>query len=161
MSDLSTDITTPKPRRLRADAKRKPEGRSRVGNGKMLLSGVDTHSVEYREFRDIVSDLVEHLGSNPSVVQRAIAEEAAGLVVWCRRARLALLTAGEFDVGQYTTAANSLRRLLADIGQERRLRDITPSLEAYVAAHDAHKIKITVAGESKSAPATQAADDSQ
>jgi hypothetical protein len=127
----------------------------------MLLSGVDTHSVEYREFRDIVSDLVEHLGSNPSVVQRAIAEEAAGLVVWCRRARLALLTAGEFDVGQYTTAANSLRRLLADIGQERRLRDITPSLEAYVAAHDAHKIKITVAGESKSAPATQAADDSQ
>ena len=93
MSDLSTDITTPKPRRLRADAKRKPEGRSRVGNGKMLLSGVDTHSVEYREYRDIVSDLVEHLGSNPSVVQRAIAEEAAGLVVWCRRARLALLTA--------------------------------------------------------------------
>ena len=118
MSDLSTDITTPKPRRLRADAKRKPEGRSRVGNGKMLLSGVDTHSVEYRE----------------SVVQRAIAEEAAGLVVWCRRARLALLTDGEFDVGQYTTAANSLRRLLADIGQERMLKTIVPSLEEYAAS---------------------------
>src|SRR5262245_15097865 len=93
------------------------------------LLGSFVHSREYREYRDAVADLVEHLGSNPTAVQRAIVEEAAGLIVWCRNARLALLKGDDFDVGKYTTATNSLRRLMAVIGQERRLTDITPSVE--------------------------------
>jgi hypothetical protein len=130
MSDLSNDATTKKapvkaPRR-RADAKVKPEARSRVGNGKTLLAGIDTHSREYREYRDCVADLVEHMGSEPTAVQRAIIEEAAGLVVWCRSQRLALLKGEPFEIGPYTTATNALRRLLEDIGQERRLKDVTP-----------------------------------
>ena len=32
----------------------------------------------------------------------------------------------------FTTAANSLRRLLADLGLERRAKDITPSLSTYL-----------------------------
>jgi hypothetical protein len=116
--------------------------RSRVGNGKVLLSGVNPHSVAYREFADVVCDLVEHMGSMPTVVQQAIIEEAAGLVIYCRTQRASLLRKdSDFNVQSYTTATNSLRRLLADIGQEMRLKDITPSvaefareLEARVAA---------------------------
>jgi hypothetical protein len=81
-----------------------------------------------------VADLVEHMGSEPTAVQRAIIEEAAGLVVWCGSQRLALLTGAEFDVGKYTTATNALRRLLVDIGQERRLKDVTPTLDGYLAS---------------------------
>jgi hypothetical protein len=120
---------TPKPAARRGIVRRSPFVRSRVGNGKALLAGIDTHSREYREYATIVSDLVEHLGSDPSVVEHALAEETASLIYWCRRARLALLTGSEeFNVQLYTTASNSLRRLLADIGQERRLRNVTASL---------------------------------
>jgi hypothetical protein len=134
MPDASSVQAEGMPTQRHADRKLKPVARSRVGNGKILLAGIDTHTAAYREYRDVVSDLVEHLGSTPSVVQRAICEEAAGLVVWCRRERLALLLGEEFNVGAYTTAANSLRRLLADIGQERRAKDITPTLEEYLEA---------------------------
>jgi hypothetical protein len=143
MSDDVSDVeAAAKQQGRRADRKVKPVARSRVGNGKVLLTGIDTHSREYREYRDAVADLVEHLGSNPTAVQRAIVEEAAGLIVWCRNARLALLKGEDFDVGKYTTATNSLRRLLADIGQERKLKDITPDLHSYLkqkAARDASK----------------------
>jgi Tfp pilus assembly protein PilN len=100
----------------------------------VLLSGVDTHSRTYLEYRDVVDDLADHLGSAPTVVQRAIIEEAAGLVVWCRKARLALLKGDEFNISAYTTATNTLRRLLADIGQEALLKDVTPDLDTYLAS---------------------------
>ncbi len=35
----------------------------------------------------------------------------------------------------YTTGANALRRLLADLGLERRMRDLTPSLHDYIAGN--------------------------
>jgi hypothetical protein len=116
--------------------------RSRIGNGKALLRGIDTHSAEYREFKTIVVDLVSHMGTDPSVVERALAEEAASLIYWCRRARLLLLTGGEFKIQEYTTASNSLRRILADIGQAPRLKNVTQSLTEYLAelpADDAHQ----------------------
>jgi len=113
----------------RAIARKKPRARSRVGNGKALLAGIDQRSLPYREYQDTVADFVHHLGGDPSAVELAIAEEAAGLIVWCRLARLALLTGGKFDVAAYTTGVNALRRLLADIGQERRLHDVIPLKE--------------------------------
>ena len=60
-------------------------------------------------------------------------EEAAGLTVWCRAERVKLLTSGEFQIGPYTTAVNSLRRLLVDLGLEQRMHDVTPSIEDVIA----------------------------
>ena len=37
-----------------------------------------------------------------------------------------------FNISSYTTATNALRRLLEDIGQERRLKDVTPDLHEYL-----------------------------
>lgn len=113
-----------------------PRARSRVGNGKALLSKIDLRGVAYREFCDIASDLAAHMGGDVTVVEQAILEETAGMVVWCRGARAAMLRGEAFDVGEYAKAVNCLRRLLADIGQQRRLRDITPSVEEYIRALD-------------------------
>jgi hypothetical protein len=44
-----------------------------------------------------------------------------------------MIAGGVLDLGEFTTAANSLRRLLSDLGLERRARDITPSLSQYLA----------------------------
>jgi hypothetical protein len=109
--------------------------RSRVGNGRTLVAGVDQRSLPYREYQDTVADLVSHMGGYPTAVEQAIIEEAAGLIVWCRSARAALLKGEEFNVQTYTTGVNALRRLLADIGQEQHLRDVTPDLAKYIDAH--------------------------
>ena len=71
--------------------------------------------------------------NDPTATERGLIEEAAGLIVWCRAQRVLLLTGGKFEVQPYTTAVNSLRRLLVDLGLEQRLTDVTPSLEEYIA----------------------------
>src|SRR5262245_48194160 len=58
--------------------------RSAVANGTRLIAHADKNSAEYRQYRDIVLDLVGHLGGDATVTQRAVIEEAAGLIVWCR-----------------------------------------------------------------------------
>ena len=35
-------------------------------------------------------------------------------------------------IAEYATATNTLRRLLLDLGLERRMRDITPNIDAYL-----------------------------
>jgi hypothetical protein len=132
MNNCSAATAEPKPRKRKASAQKQPFARSRVGNGKALLSGVDQRSLAYREFQDTVADLVSHMGGGPTDVQQAIIEEAAGLIVWQRSERVKLLTGETFNVGDYCKATNSLRRLLGDIGQERRMRDITPTIDAYL-----------------------------
>ena len=62
-------------------------------------------------------------------------DEAAGLMVWCRAERVKLLTGGDFHIGPYTTAVNSLRRLLVDLGLETRMHDVTPTIDQIVAQH--------------------------
>ena len=116
-------------------AAQKSQGRSRITNGSaVFLDGeVDGRSVLARRYRDILGDLVAHLGGNPSAAETLIARRAATLAVWCEQAEAEMAAGKDLDVQAYTTSANALRRLLADIGLERRARDITPSLSTYLA----------------------------
>ena len=125
----------------RAAVRKQPHARSRVGNGKALLAGIDQRSLAYREYQDAVADLVHHMGSSPTVPEQAMLEEAAGLIGGCRQERLKLLQGGEFQIGPYTTAVNSLRRVLGDLGLEQRLHDITPSLEQFITRRTQERAK--------------------
>src|ERR1700687_1264278 len=106
--------------------------RSRVSNGSAVLDGVDGRSGAARRYRDIVGELIRDMGGDPSGAQSAIARRAAALCVSCEQAEAELVAGGVLDLAEFTTAANSLRRLLADLGLERRSKDITPSLEKYL-----------------------------
>jgi hypothetical protein len=101
--------------------------RSRVGNGSSLwLEKVDGRSAEYRRFKDAYGDLILHLGGDEATEpQRYLARRAAALVVWCEKAETALARGEDMNIVTYSTATNSLRRLLADLGLERRARDVT------------------------------------
>ena len=108
-----------------------PKGthRSRVSNGTTtFLDGVDGRSVLARRYRDILSELISDLGGDPSAAQSAIARRAATLCVWCETAEANMAAGGDIDIGEFGTAANALRRLLVDLGLERRARDVTRSL---------------------------------
>ena len=111
----------------------KPQACSRVSNGSAtFLDGVDGRSVLARRYRDILAELVRDLGGDPSGAQAAIARRAATLCVWCETAEATMAAGGEIDIAEFTTAANAMRRLLCDLGLERRARDITPTLPDYI-----------------------------
>lgn len=114
----------------------KPQGRSRVSNGSaVFLEGVDGRSVLARRYRDILGQLVTDLGGDPSEAQSLIIRRAATLAVWCEQCEAGMAGGGTIDIAEFTTAVNALRRLLADIGLERRAKDVTPDLATYLNLH--------------------------
>ena len=54
------------------------------------------------------------------------------LAVWCEQAESDAAGGKPLNIGEYATATNTLRRLLQDLGLERRMRDITPTVDAYL-----------------------------
>jgi hypothetical protein len=109
--------------------------RSRVGNGSSLwLEKVDGRSAEYRRFKDAFGDLILHLGGDQATEpQKYLARRAAALVVWCEKAETALARGEDMNIVTYSTATNSLRRLLADLGLQRHARDVSPpSLSRFI-----------------------------
>ena len=60
---------------------------------------------------------------NVAVMGAALADMAAGY-----------LSGGDTDLALYSTLANAQRRLMADLGLERRAHDVTPTLRDYLEA---------------------------
>lgn len=127
MPDTSRQISKPK-----------AQGATRLGTGGTILQGVDMRSHGGRRFKELCADLVAHVDGDPTAPQLAIIRRAAALAVWCEGQETAQAQGGDFDVSAYTTAANSLRRLLTDLGLERRARDVTPSLREFIERRQSH-----------------------
>ena len=119
--------TTPRPAPNASPAAAKRTGRARISNGNQLFldeADIDGRSVTARRYRDVLSALISDLGGNPSEAQAIIARRAATLTVWAETAESAMAAGSDFDVASFTTACNALRRLLQDLGLERRMKDI-------------------------------------
>lgn len=115
-------------------AVKRPTARSKVSNGRQLfLTAVDGRSPLVRRYRDILAQLVSDIGGDPSEAQSIIARRAATLATWCEAQEAAMAAGTELDIAEFTTATNALRRLLSDIGLERRAREIVPTLTEYLA----------------------------
>ena len=115
-----------------------PNNRTRTGLGRDLLPGVDARTWAGRRYREVAADLVEHLGGTVTVPQEALIRRIAQLSIWAERQEAIFANdPDDFDVSAFTTATNSLRRLLVDLGLEPRAKDVTPTLDAYVAARKA------------------------
>ncbi|MEQ9010079.1 hypothetical protein [Algiphilus sp.] len=114
--------------------------KSRLSNGAdLFLAEVDGRSREARRYRDVYGDLLQHLGGadHASEARKHLAKRACALIVWCETVEAKLAAGEELEVGPYTTAINSLRRLLSDLGLDPTARDLTPSLGEYLAARSA------------------------
>ena len=99
--------------------------------------------------RPAAVDQLQALGEVADDVRRdrpQVARRAAALCVSCEQAEAEMVAGGKIDIGEFTTAANSLRRLLSDLGLERRAKDITPSLEKYLARGLAKPAESTTQG---------------
>ncbi|MEX6506957.1 hypothetical protein [Jiella sp. M17.18] len=120
----------------------RPKGthRSKVSNGAAtFLDGVDGRSMLARRYRDILAQIISDIGGDPSEAQSIIARRAATLAVWCETEERSLAQGSSLDISEFTTATNALRRLLADLGLERKAKDVTPDIRTYMAARAAEK----------------------
>jgi hypothetical protein len=122
------------PKASRNIAQPKPQGATRMGTQGTILQGVDMRTHGGRRFKELCADLVAHLCDDPTAPQFAIIRRAAALGVWCEQAEADQAQGKELDVAAYTTATNTLRRLLSDLGLERRALDVTPDLRDYINA---------------------------
>lgn len=114
-----------------------PTNRSRITNGQELFLGeVDGRSREARRFRDVFSALIVHLGGDDhaSEARAHLAKRAAALITWAEIEETKLAAGERLDVQTYTTAVNTLRRLLGDLGLDRQAKDVTPALGDYLAS---------------------------
>jgi hypothetical protein len=98
----------------------------------LFVGGVDSRTAYARRYRDILAQLTADIGGDPSEAQAIIIRRATQLAVWCEQAEAEAAGGNPLNIGEYATATNTLRRRLLDLGLERRMRDITPSIDTYL-----------------------------
>ena len=109
-----------------------PQFSTRKGTGAIVLAGVDGRSMMARRFREITTGIETDLGGDLTEAQKHLVARAATLSCWAEEREAELATGQDFDATQYATISNALRRLLSDLGLERRARDVTPDLHTYI-----------------------------
>jgi hypothetical protein len=119
-------------------ARRKPEARSRVGNGKVLLPVTDGRSLTARRFADLYEDIANDLGGLDvlSEAQKQMIRRACLISAESERQEAEWANGRAFDLATYSTTANCLRRIFETLGIERKARDCTPTLSGYLQGKD-------------------------
>jgi hypothetical protein len=138
--ELAPEVTPNSPSSSPADHTqvarvRKSPQRSRVGNGSAWLTGIDQRSAWYRRFKDCIHEYLSDI-PDPSAAERSIIRRVSTLEVELERLEAKFAKAGEAspeDLDLYQRTAGNLRRLLEALGLQRRPRDVTPSLNEYLA----------------------------
>jgi hypothetical protein len=95
--------------------------RSRLTNGSVALAGVDGRTAQARRFRDLLDGFLREAGDTSEFAQ-SLARRAAALSIFLEGEEAKLVSGQPVDIGGMTTAANALRRLLADLGIKREAR---------------------------------------
>jgi len=107
------------------------------GMGKLQLrslSDLDGRTSAAREAFGLRDALANDLGGREalSAMQQAIVNNAALLGAMLQNLGARYLAGEKADPSEFALLANAQRRLLADLGLERRARNVTPSLRSYV-----------------------------
>jgi hypothetical protein len=112
--------------------------RSAVSNGNRLFAPetVDGRSVAARRFYDVLHQILEDLGGGEhlSEAQRQLARRAATMSMQCELMEAEAVAGRPFDIYCFGQLSDRLGRCLERIGIERKVRDITPTLQNYLQA---------------------------
>ena len=113
----------------------KPQGRSRVTNGKDLLPDIDGRSVVARRYRDILAALASDQGGSErmSEARAQLCRRFAALAVIAEQLESQLANGEPVDLGDHALISSTLVRLASRIGLDRNSRNIVPNLQDYLA----------------------------
>jgi hypothetical protein len=106
--------------------------RSAVTNGKRLFVEGDGNSMWSR--RDLIAAHVVDLGGPEllSEAQASLIRRASAIEVELEDMEGKLSMGQPVDLDLFTRSASHLRRILETLGLERRPKDVTPTVEAYL-----------------------------
>lgn len=93
-----------------------------------------TDALPRGRYQELTADLGG--AENLSYPQRSLCERALWLEYWLAQQERELAAGGEFDVGRWTQAANSLQGIFGKLGLQRVARDV-PSLNEFLAQREA------------------------
>ena len=112
--------------------------RSSVSNGSRLfaIAGIDGRTQTSRRFRDLVEVMTVDLGGPDlmSEAKRQLIRRAATLSIMAEAIEADVVRDLGFDILNYGTVCDRLRRILESLGLERVARDTAVTLEQYVEA---------------------------
>ena len=102
----------------------------------LSLSDLDGRTGAARAVRALISDIEDDLGGadRMSAAEQQIAARAGCAGAMLQNLEALWISGRPIDIQAYTTLANTQSRLLKLLGLERRARDVTPTLSAYLAA---------------------------
>ena len=102
------------------------------------LDGLDGRLGIAKELRLRFEALTGDLGGSDclSYAQRSLCERAMWLEYWLSRQESELANGGEFDVGKWVQAVNSLQGIFAKLGLKRRQKDV-PDLADWLRQREA------------------------
>jgi hypothetical protein len=118
---------------------RAPTTRSRVTNGRQLLTGLDGRAPLYRRYRDLLAELETDMGaSRMTAVRASLVRRFAEGTIAAEVMAVELIEGRAIDVAVFSQLASTLVRLASRIGLSRHAKQI-PSLEEYLATKDAER----------------------
>jgi hypothetical protein len=101
---------------------------------------LDRRSVPFLRYESIRCGIIADLGGEDAVTtaQAQMADRAAFISMKLEMLQIADLSGGEIDLQRYGELVDRGRRSFETIGLERRARDLTPTVDQYVAglAHE-------------------------
>ena len=102
------------------------------------LDGLDGRLGLARELRQRFETLTNDLGGSDSLsyAQRSLCERALWLEYWLATQEKDLANGGEFDIGKWVQAVNSLQGIFAKLGLKRMPKDV-PSLQDWIKQREA------------------------
>lgn len=119
----------------------RPRGPAKVGpfSATRVLAELDGRTLAGRVLRQTRRDLIAHCGGNPTAPERLLIEAAAVKATRLYLLSYKTLDGGEIDLDNDHSMTlawlNSMRQDLRELGMERRIRDVTPSLSEILKAH--------------------------
>jgi hypothetical protein len=122
----------------------------------LTLDALDGRTAAARRARELIEAIERDLGGAERLTEglRQLVQRAAVLGTYIESCEAQWLGGKSVELGDYLSAINIQRRVLATIGLERKARDVTPSLGEYLARYDAEQPE----GASKDEPAPKMAD---
>jgi predicted ABC-type transport system involved in lysophospholipase L1 biosynthesis ATPase subunit len=109
------------------------------GSGKhqlLTLDDLDGRTRAYKQTVELRAGFLSDLGGEDyaTVAQRELAQRGAVLGAMLEDQEAKWLAGVPVELDKYCTLVNAQRRVLADMGLERRQRDVTPDLSDYLEA---------------------------
>jgi hypothetical protein len=113
--------------------------RSAVTNHKDLLPGLDGRSATARRFRDLVNAFVADMGGldRCSQIKLGLVRRLAATTVQAEMLEARMVNGEAIDIATLCTLASTTVRISQRLGLERQARNVTPSLNQYLAGRTA------------------------